>query len=244
LPPPPPGNTGEPGQPPVPPAPPADLSIPVTADQAQAAVDKINGLAANIAGINQDAVDKLTGDITAAASDGQITANEVTQLHEDVKALVAGLTEGDAHAIGDQVRQLLGDPPPPPSGNGTGNVPLTADEAKVIVDEITTAAAGISGIDQTKVTKLTDDLTAAASDGQLSKEEVHQIGDDLKAVVEGLSPTDAHAIAAALHDILPSPPPPPPGGPGTLPPPPPDGGNAVQPPASGQPGTGGAPRIG
>jgi hypothetical protein len=128
LPPPPANAPGEPGEPAAPPPPSVDINIPVTADQAQAAVDKIKSIAANIAGINQDAVDKLTGDITAAASDGMITADELKQLHEDVKSLVAGLTDADAHSIGDQVRALLGEPqqpnqPPPPPPAAGGSVP-------------------------------------------------------------------------------------------------------------------------
>jgi hypothetical protein len=242
-PPPPPMNApGEPGEPHSPPPSSVDISIPVSADQAQAVVDKIKSITASISSVSQDAVDKLTGDITAAASDGTVVLDELKQLHEDVKALVAGLTDADTRAIGEQVRSLLGEPPlpnpPPPPGNGgTVGIPLPADQAKSIVDEINAIAAGISGIDQMKVTALTDAITAAATDGQLSKEEVHGIVDDLKALVQGLDPAAGHGIAGALHEILP-PPPTAGAGPGTQPPPPTTSttnvpGESVSPPAGG-----------
>jgi hypothetical protein len=239
LPPPPTNAPGEPGGPAVPPSV-ANINIPVTADQAQAAVDKINSLAANVSGINHDAVDKLSGDITAAASDGKINIDELKQLHEDVKTLVAGLPDADAHAIGDQIRSLLGEPPLPPTNAGSVGIPLTADQAKSIVDEINTAAAGISGIDQAKVTALTDAITAAATDGQLTKDEVHGILDDLKAVIQGLDPAAGHGIAEALHEILP--PPTAAGGPG--PNMPPSTGSTPPPPGGGQLRQGGLPRMG
>jgi hypothetical protein len=241
LPPPPANPPGEPGEPALPPS----IEIPVTADQAQSAVDKIKSITANIASVNQDAVDKLTGDITAAASDGKITIDELKQLHDDVKALVAGLTDADAHAIGDQVRSLLGEPPLPDNGgtDGTVGIPLSADGAKAIVDQINTIAAGISGIDQAKVSALTDAITAAATDGQLTKDEAHGIIDDLKSLVEGLNPAARHSLADALHEILPPPPPTAGSGPNV---PPPPGGSTLPPPPNGgaQSGQGGIPRMG
>ena len=82
------------------------------------------------------------------------------------------------------------------------NLMLTPEQAQSAVDAIKAAAGQISGINQDAVTKLTDDLVAAASDSSVTPDERTQLRADVKAVLQGLSPSDIRTIAGSLRDVI------------------------------------------
>ena len=77
---------------------------------------------------------------------------------------------------------------------------LTPEKAQEIVDAIQQATQNIS--DHSAVKTLTDHLIAAASDGELTRDEAAQLRYDARAVVRSLSRDDFREIARGLGDVL------------------------------------------
>jgi hypothetical protein len=90
------------------PVPPVQHDVTLTPDQAKTAVDAINTAAQSISGINQDAVKKLTDDVTAAASDSTLTPDERTQLRDDVKSVLQSVKMSDVRTILTSLRGVSG----------------------------------------------------------------------------------------------------------------------------------------
>ncbi len=79
----------------------------VTPEQAAKAVDKINAIASEIENIDQAAVDKLTADITSAASDSSITSEERETLGQDVRAVISSLNFRDLGKVFRELRAAV-----------------------------------------------------------------------------------------------------------------------------------------
>jgi hypothetical protein len=161
--------------------------------------------------------DKARDDISAArdavkadAGDAKTTLKDATtKLIADVKQLRIDLQNAG-------VIPAPSTPLPTSGGSNTGggsttteppqpiqhNVTLTPEQAQSAVDAIKTAAGSISGINQDAVTKLNDDLVAAASDSSITPDERTQLRADAKAVLQGLSPSDIRTIAGSLRDVV------------------------------------------
>jgi DNA repair exonuclease SbcCD ATPase subunit len=89
---------------PVRPKPDENGNYTLTPEQAQTAVDKINAAADSVDTIDQDAVDKLTADLTAAASDSSITPEERQLLGEDVRAVLTSIRVRDLFTLAREIR--------------------------------------------------------------------------------------------------------------------------------------------
>jgi hypothetical protein len=165
--------------------------------------------------------DKARADISAArnavradATDAKTTLKDATtKLIADVKQLRIDLQNAG-------VIPAPSTPTSPPMSGGTGNSPggggttaepphpidrnvtLTPGQAQSAVDAFKSAAGQISGINQDAVTKLSDDLVAAASDSSVTPDERTQLRADVKAVLQGLSPSDIRNIAGSLRDVI------------------------------------------
>jgi hypothetical protein len=172
--------------------------------------------------------DKLKADRDKAHDDISAARDGVKADAIDAKA---ALKDATARLIAD-VKQLRVDlqnagvipapSTPPPTAGGIDNtgggggggttaepphpiqhdVTLTPEQAQSAADAIKAAAANVSGIDQDAVTKLTDDLVAAASDSSITPDERTQLRADAKAVLQGVSPSDIRTIAGSLRDVI------------------------------------------
>jgi hypothetical protein len=88
------------------PKPDANGNIAVTPDQAQEAVGKINEVAAGVNGIDQNAVNALTGDLTDAASDSSVTPEERQKLSEDLRAVLSTVKLRDLREVVSALKDL------------------------------------------------------------------------------------------------------------------------------------------